>query len=178
MLIGTLIAGLTGGLVALVRYTVWRDNLPSAVLHLRWVLAFAITFVAIIIEVAVLGKVDKIILMLNGVLFLSIGQILGNSNPIKSRQNLSKLNCPKCNAAIVISDKFCQNCGTDLTSLNHSKKCQKCGFESAKGSKFCSNCGAKILDENKKISINVCPSCNHQLIGNEKFCGECGSKIV
>jgi DNA-directed RNA polymerase subunit RPC12/RpoP len=112
------------------------------------------------------------------VLFLSIGQVLGDSNPIQRKQKNQRISCPNCKSVVNKSDRYCQNCGNDLTKSIFNNKCPKCGTESVEGSKFCSNCGTNLIDGKKTIRSNVCPSCNHQLQGNEKFCDECGYKIV
>ena len=58
--------------------------------------------------------------------------------------------CPKCQAHIPSTSKFCPNCGQDLTSAPTQPsnvqvgKCPKCGTVAAPGASFCHSCGAKL----------------------------------
>lgn len=51
---------------------------------------------------------------------------------------VEKINCPKCNAEIKKTAKFCPECGENLSPV---KKCAKCGHEMKKTAKFCPDCG-------------------------------------
>ncbi|HVO31778.1 MAG TPA: zinc ribbon domain-containing protein [bacterium] len=48
--------------------------------------------------------------------------------------------CPKCNASLSGSSKFCPECGT---AINVKAKCKQCGTEMDSHAKFCPECGAK-----------------------------------
>jgi membrane protease subunit (stomatin/prohibitin family) len=49
--------------------------------------------------------------------------------------------CPKCGTANPAGAKFCNNCGS---SLSTTIKCANCGVENKPGAKFCNNCGNKL----------------------------------
>ena len=50
------------------------------------------------------------------------------------------MQCPKCNATVAGSPKFCPECGQNLQQAN----CPKCNAAVAPGAKFCPECGEKI----------------------------------
>ncbi|MEM4704088.1 MAG: SPFH domain-containing protein [Candidatus Bathyarchaeia archaeon] len=53
--------------------------------------------------------------------------------------------CPKCNAKIPATSKFCPECGTTITPPSEGTvACPKCGKTIPSTSKFCPECGAKI----------------------------------
>lgn len=53
--------------------------------------------------------------------------------------------CPKCNAKVPVTSKFCPECGTQLTPPSAGTiNCPKCGHPVTSASKFCSECGTKI----------------------------------
>jgi membrane protease subunit (stomatin/prohibitin family) len=53
--------------------------------------------------------------------------------------------CPKCNAKIPATSKFCPECGTSITPPTSGlTKCPKCGKMVPSTSKFCPECGEKI----------------------------------
>jgi len=53
--------------------------------------------------------------------------------------------CPKCNAKIPATSKFCPECGTAITPpATGTITCPKCGKTIPSGSKFCPDCGEKI----------------------------------
>ena len=53
--------------------------------------------------------------------------------------------CPKCNAKIPATSKFCPECGTTITPPSSGTiSCPKCGKTIPSISKFCPDCGAKI----------------------------------
>lgn len=56
--------------------------------------------------------------------------------------------CPKCNAQVPSTSRFCPNCGGAIavprTPAAKTKKCPKCGEEVAAGAKFCPSCGKKL----------------------------------
>jgi membrane protease subunit (stomatin/prohibitin family) len=52
--------------------------------------------------------------------------------------------CPKCNAKIPATSKFCPECGTTITPpSNETMTCPKCGKTIPASSKFCPECGTK-----------------------------------
>jgi membrane protease subunit (stomatin/prohibitin family) len=58
--------------------------------------------------------------------------------------------CPKCQAHIPSTSKFCPNCGQDISSAPSQpgsvpvRKCPKCETVVATGASFCQSCGAKL----------------------------------
>ncbi len=53
--------------------------------------------------------------------------------------------CPKCNARIPATSKFCAECGTSITPpAKETISCPKCGKIIPSSSKFCPDCGEKI----------------------------------
>lgn len=53
--------------------------------------------------------------------------------------------CPKCNAKIPATSKFCPECGTSITPpARETISCPKCGKTIPSSSKFCPDCGEKI----------------------------------
>ena len=53
--------------------------------------------------------------------------------------------CPKCNAKVPATSKFCPECGTTLAPPSTgTMTCPKCGKTIPSGSKFCPECGEKI----------------------------------
>ena len=58
--------------------------------------------------------------------------------------------CPKCQAHIPSTSKFCPNCGQDISSAPSQpsnvpvRKCPKCDTVVATGASFCHSCGTKI----------------------------------
>jgi membrane protease subunit (stomatin/prohibitin family) len=53
--------------------------------------------------------------------------------------------CPKCNAHVPATSKFCPECGTSLTPPSAAiMKCPKCGHSIPTSSKFCPECGEKF----------------------------------
>jgi len=53
--------------------------------------------------------------------------------------------CPKCNAKIPATSKFCPECGTSITPPDSGlTKCTKCGKMVPSTSKFCPECGEKV----------------------------------
>lgn len=53
--------------------------------------------------------------------------------------------CPKCNARIPATSKFCPECGTKIAPPTTGiTKCPKCGSQIPVTAKFCPECGAKI----------------------------------
>ena len=53
--------------------------------------------------------------------------------------------CPKCKVLVLISGKFCQDCGETLTA--DKTKCPYCKEDIYRGHKFCPECGKPIQEE-------------------------------
>ncbi len=53
--------------------------------------------------------------------------------------------CPKCNARIPATSKFCPECGTEIAAPpTGTTECPKCGHPVLKTAKFCPECGKKL----------------------------------
>ncbi|MCK4538308.1 MAG: SPFH domain-containing protein [Candidatus Krumholzibacteria bacterium] len=78
------------------------------------------------------------------------------------------LQCHKCHNEVMADSRFCQNCGTQLVTMN---KCPDCGIELPTEAQFCSGCGHKLGAE---LS---CPHCDTTLPHGTKFCTNCGEKV-
>ena len=50
--------------------------------------------------------------------------------------------CPQCGRKLAGNEKFCQDCGKDLSPLADRTKCPKCGATKNDGN-FCTKCGAR-----------------------------------
>ncbi len=57
-----------------------------------------------------------------------------------------KVKCWKCGYENDSSAKFCENCGSSLTSV----KCPKCGKDNPPSSKFCGECGSPLVQTTKQ----------------------------
>lgn len=62
-----------------------------------------------------------------------------------------KLICRKCKHSIDDSDKFCNNCGTEVQLENI---CSKCNKKNEIESKFCSDCGERLKVKSQEIPGN------------------------
>ena len=175
MLQGTIIAAIIGVAVYLIRVALWKNEIPSAVRQLRYVLAFGITILAIAIQIAIIGEVKGYVYILNGVLFLAIAQVLSDTNVIISRKVAHFYYCPNCKNKLDEKSKFCIHCGTDLTKVTTKLSCLKCGSELKPENKFCPECGTAVIKEQKK---DLCPNCNNKINENQKFCVECGTRLI
>lgn len=77
---------------------------------------------------------------------VGIGKVFSDAfNSTNSSQttttNAQTKTCPKCNATIPSTSKFCSECGAMLPTK---KFCTECGNEVNANAKFCSQCGNKI----------------------------------
>ena len=54
--------------------------------------------------------------------------------------------CPKCNARVPATSKFCLDCGANLTAPTGTTKCPKCGHPVLDTAKFCPECGEKLKE--------------------------------
>jgi membrane protease subunit (stomatin/prohibitin family) len=82
----------------------------------------------------------------------------------------SELTCPKCQAKLPASTKFCSQCGTKLSA---SPVCPSCGTALTSDTKFCPQCGTKI-----SAATTTCPSCGAQVPEGAKFCSQCGKAFT
>lgn len=129
---------------------------------------------------------------------VGVGGAMGHqfSNLTQTINTAETKTCPKCNATIDKTSRFCNRCGFDTESSGKtaSIKCSACGAALTTDSKFCmtcgkrynpcSKCGADIPD-----GASVCPSCGSAipkpcpncgkiLPADSKFCPECGTPLV
>lgn len=80
-------------------------------------------------------------------------------------------NCPKCHAAIALTQRFCGTCGFDTEDEKEKTGrlcCSSCGTQITSGAKFCANCGKKI---------NPCPKCGNDLPEHANTCPACGVQV-
>jgi membrane protease subunit (stomatin/prohibitin family) len=54
--------------------------------------------------------------------------------------------CPKCNARVPATSKFCPECGASLSAPTGTTKCPKCGHPVLETAKFCPECGQKLKE--------------------------------
>ncbi len=107
---------------------------------------------------------------------MGVGRVVGGmmneiATNVSPTQSATK-QCPKCNAIIDATKRFCSECGFDTQPLQNATptaRCPHCGAECRQGSKFCPECGNSL--------IKTCPSCGVKIDGNPKFCPECGAKL-
>ncbi len=73
------------------------------------------------------------------------------------------MQCPKCHNSVQITDRFCEECGTELMVTNLSSaisNCEKCGADAEQIDQegYCSNCGFRREErETDRIEINCSP---------------------
>jgi len=77
--------------------------------------------------------------------------------------------CPKCQASVPGTAKFCTACGSALAAVGF---CRRCGAQLAPGAKFCGECG----ERQETDAPAACAKCGAQLAADAKFCGECGAQ--
>lgn len=126
-----------------------------------------------------------------GAMGQQFGSLANNISTVETR------NCPKCNAAIDKSARFCSHCGFDTASAvkrNDTIKCSSCGAALTRESKFCMECG-KRYNPCAKCSADIpdgaavcpscgtavpkpCPNCGKTLPADSKFCPECGHAMI
>lgn len=80
------------------------------------------------------------------------------------------VNCPKCQAQIDPTVRFCPQCGHQVIREN---TCPQCGKNLPTKAKFCMFCGTKV----EKIKAK-CPHCGHDILPGSIFCNNCGEKIT
>ena len=100
----------------------------------------------------------------------SMGQSMMNAANQPAATTQKVVVCPSCGSENLIGNKFCSNCGSDL-SPKKTETCRNCGSQIPEGNKFCGNCGKPILTD------LVCPKCGAKNPLENKFCRECGEKL-
>ncbi len=56
--------------------------------------------------------------------------------------------------------------------------CKECGSVIKAGNKFCANCGAEISLQNSTSEYVVCGNCHHQNLKTDRFCSQCGQPLA
>ena len=115
---------------------------------------------------------------------------------IKTDDKSEKKICPKCHAEILHGQRFCGECGYDMTKEDKKNKivCANCGSELNENSKFCMECGKKYnpcpnckadMEDGAQICkvcgfelLPRCPRCGAEIPKHIKFCPECGESLV
>ncbi len=88
--------------------------------------------------------------------------------------------CKKCGAEVNENDKFCCNCGKEVTAAENNI-CRKCGAELEETDKFCCNCGEKVSSNgvvNQSSGLINCPDCGNPVSRKAKSCPNCGCPVV
>lgn len=117
----------------------------------------------------------------------------------QTQQNPPTINCPHCNAAVMVGSKFCGSCGkpTEQKETIDSNKtmvaCDKCGEMFQSTVKFCPKCGdpynpcpscgndnpvgvTNCTKCNAALPID-CPDCSTKVYADAKFCPNCGKSM-
>lgn len=152
-----IVAAVTGVLFG-IRYLLWKDNVPENISKFRWLIAFGVVIIVIMIEVGVNLEVRGTAQILNAIILISVAQMLKNTKSDtekKSTQNTLSSNedrttkdeytCSDCNSSVNENDKFCSNCGADISSKkNINYTCSNCNQSVNEKDKFCANCGSAL----------------------------------
>lgn len=88
--------------------------------------------------------------------------------------------CEKCGSEINETDKFCSNCGEEI-SFTENNICGKCGAEIGENDKFCSSCGEKVNSNenvNQASGLMSCPDCGNPVSKKAKACPNCGCPVI
>jgi RNA polymerase subunit RPABC4/transcription elongation factor Spt4 len=150
-----IIALVVSGAVIGVRYLLWKDeNVPENISKFRWLIAFGVVILAIMIEVGANLASPKAQLVNFAILF-TVAQIL------KNKKSDIKFVCSNCNHKANNNDKYCPSCGASLSEIvseeekqnistfeddinNIHYKCGNCHSPINKKDKFCFNCGSAL----------------------------------
>lgn len=71
------------------------------------------------------------------------------------------MQCPNCGAAVLVGDKFCEECGTPLTASKPptvTQGCEKCGagIEAIDAEGYCTNCGFRqVAPERDRLEVVI-----------------------
>ncbi len=101
---------------------------------------------------------------------------VSTTNVISNNVNLT--NCPKCNAAIVPGNKFCVECGENLSTVSGNVEaltCPQCKRKLPPGNHFCIQCGQSV-EVSQAIVDNVplrCSKCQIELKATDVYCPNC-----
>ena len=129
---------------------------------------------------------------------VGVGGAMGHqfSNLTQTINTAETKTCPKCNATIDKTSRFCNRCGFDTESSGKtaSIKCSACGAALTTDSKFCMTCGkrynpcakcgadipdgASVCPSCGSAIPKPCPNCGKILPADSKFCPECGTPLV
>ena len=129
---------------------------------------------------------------------VGVGGAMGHqfSNLTQTINTAETKTCPKCNATIEKTSRFCNRCGFDTESSGKtaSIKCSACGAALTTDSKFCMTCGkrynpcakcgadipdgASVCPSCGSAIPKPCPNCGKILPADSKFCPECGTPLV
>lgn len=87
--------------------------------------------------------------------------------------------CTGCGKKAKSSEKFCTNCGGQITrvvKVQRTFACSQCGKPAKEGERFCTNCGGMITEVVKREY--VCSVCGKPATEGERFCTNCGGQII
>lgn len=90
--------------------------------------------------------------------------------------------CPACKTPLDPDDRFCVNCGADITKFERkppvveSPKCAYCGKELRAGDLFCIKCGKPIGTSAPAQKAGTCIFCGNRLKTGDSFCRKCGTR--
>lgn len=158
-----------------IRYLLWKENeVPENISKFRWLIAFGVTAIAIMIEVTAKLEVHSAAKLLNAIILISVAQTLKNTksdaekesvqNILSSKDDLptkDEYTCPNCHSPVNENHKFCAYCGADLSELV---------IEEEKQNISTSKSGIKIINY-------TCSNCNHTVNEKDKFCANCGGTL-
>jgi hypothetical protein len=83
--------------------------------------------------------------------------------------------CGKCDAEVLLEDKVCPKCGTDLgVSESADCICGECGAEVSDTDKFCPKCGVEISE----LENYACSACGADVSVEDTVCSGCGKKLT
>ncbi|MFQ6115299.1 MAG: zinc ribbon domain-containing protein [bacterium] len=57
-------------------------------------------------------------------------------------------------------------------------KCKECGSAIKADDKYCANCGAEISLQNSTSDYLICENCHHQNLKTNRFCSHCGQPLA
>lgn len=101
-------------------------------------------------------------------------RIISSKLIMKNNIDDFEYSCSNCNNPVGKDDKFCKNCGADLSEVVYEDDnkiiyhCDTCGIEIPSDYKFCKNCGSKVLRE------KICSYCNKSFKEDGDYCPNCG----
>ena len=81
--------------------------------------------------------------------------------------------CPKCNSKLLLNDKFCYSCGTDVENYEIPVSTPKQPIVS----KFLRFQRETIFLSNYNYNLKLCPKCDSKLLLDDQFCYNCGEKV-